>query len=507
MRKIILLISYLPVLLISCSKGFLEEKPKGSVTPDAFYKTGDDLNLASIALYNNLNAAVNQSDGFAPMWGGDDVTVVRSGNKETWSDYDIFQPLSSNEGANYFWNSLYTTIKSCNALILNYAGASEATAEQRNQAAGQAFFVRALSYFLLTRIWGPLPLVTDVNVDFKRPLATSEEIYQLIVNDLQNAEKMLPNHWDGNRSQNGVDVAPTVGSAKSLLANVYLTMAGWPLKQIQYYALAAQESKEVIDGKATWGYDLLPVFADLWNVSSKYNHETVFGCYFNASVPDAWNNNSGNARPNSFQPEEEGGWGDGYGEINFYNAFPPGPRKVATYQTEYFINNDPSNVVNWQNTVKKHPYIQKYRFDEYYDASTHINSNWIDGRTVYMMRYAEVLLIYAEAASVANGVDANAYNAINLVRKRAGLVDLTPGLTADAFRDSVIAERGWEFAGVEPGGARWFDLIRTESVAKFNSNRDPSEEKIPNMPNDASHDGYLAPYPYGDQQLNPNLHR
>ena len=283
MRKKILFISYLTVLLTSCTKGFLDEKPKGSITPDAFYKTGDDLNLATIALYNNLNAAVNQSDGFAPMWGGDDVTVVRSGNKSTWSDYDIFQPLSSNEGANYFWNSLYTTIKSCNALILNYAGASEATAEQRNHAAGQAFFVRAVSYFLLTRIWGPLPLVTDVKVDFKRPLATSEEIYQLIVSDLQNAEKMLPNHWDGNRSQNGVDVAPTDGSAKSLLANVYLTMAGWPLKQKQYYAMAAQKSKEVIDGKATWGYDLLPVFADLWNVSSKYNHETVFGCYFNAS--------------------------------------------------------------------------------------------------------------------------------------------------------------------------------------------------------------------------------
>ena len=102
MRKLILFFFCISFFTLSCKKGFLEEKPKGSVTPQEFYKNGSDLNLASIALYNNLNAAFNQLDGFAPLWGGDDVTVVRSGNKETWSDYDIFQPVSSNQGATYF---------------------------------------------------------------------------------------------------------------------------------------------------------------------------------------------------------------------------------------------------------------------------------------------------------------------------------------------------------------------------------------------------------------------
>jgi hypothetical protein len=283
-------------------------------------------------------------------------------------------------------------------------------------------------------------------------------------------------------------------------------MAGWPLKQPQYYALAAQKAKEVIDNKATWGYDLTPNFANLWNEQGNYNHETIFGCYYNVKVPNAWGNNSGNARPNSFEPEEEGGWGDGYGEINFYKKFPPGPRKDATYQSTYFINNNPANAVDWEHTVKKHPYIQKFRFDEDYDPLTHYNNNWIDNRTVYIIRYAELLLTYAEAECMSVAPDKNAYNAINQVKRRAGVSNLTPGLSQTAFRDSVITERGWEFAGVEPGGARWFDLIRTETVGKANSDRDASEEKFNNLPDDATHTNYWAPYPYQDQQLNPNLH-
>lgn len=505
MSKTIYILS-IALLSLSCQKDILKEDPKGSITPGNFYKTSSDLDLATIGLYNNLNAAFNQSDGFAPLWGGDDLTVVRSGNKETWSDFDTFQPVSSNPGATYFWNSLYTTIKSCNALINNYESATEATPEERNKAAGQAYFIRGLSYFYLTRIWGPLPLVTKDKMNFDIELSQPEEVYNFIVNDLQNAEELLPNSWDGKRRQNGIDIAPTDGSAKSLLALVYLNMAGWPLKQTKFYALAAEKAKEVIDNKDRWGYHLEPDFQTLFSEEGIYNHETVFGCYYNALVTNSFGNNSGNARPLSFTPEEEGGWGDGYGEIDFYKKFPPGPRKDATYQMEYYINNDPSDVVGWENTIKQHPYIKKYRYDQFYDPSIHYNNNWIDSRTVYLIRYADVLLTYAEAESMANSPTSEAYAAINKVKKRAGAALLELGLSREAFKDSVLVERGWEFAGVEPGGARWFDLLRTETVAKANADRSSLEENLRNIPDDNSHTFYWAPYPYEDQQLNPNLH-
>ncbi|SFD80091.1 SusD family protein [Chitinophaga sp. CF118] len=488
----------------SCSKDFLKEDPKGNLTTENFYKTTNDLNMATIALYTQINGAFNQSAGFSTLWGGDDMTVARAGNKISYSDFDTYQATSSNDRMTNWWSYFYSTIKSCNALINNYKNATQASEDDRNHAAGQAYFLRALSYFFLTRTWGEVPLVTDNTVDYTRTKAEPADIYALILSDLQNAETMLPDGWDGTRKQNGVDIPPTRGSAKALLANVYLTMAGWPLKQTDKYALAAAKAKEVIDNKATWGYELATNFIDLWQKSGKFNHETVFGCYYNVNVSGwAWENYN-MLTPNAYAPDDEGGWGDGYGEINFYKKFPAGPRKNATYQSVYYINNVVSDSVDYTGTLHKHPYFFKFRDDDAFNPVNHVNSNWIGSHTVFVIRYAEVLLTYAEAQAMSSTPDATAYSAINAVRNRAGLADLQAGLSQTAFRDSVIAERGWEFAGVEPA-ARWYDLIRTETVAKANSDRDASEEVLKNIPSDETHTFYWAPIPIGDQQLNSNL--
>lgn len=502
--KLNIIASLLLLLATSCSKDFLKEDPRSNLTPDNFYKTADDLNMAAIGLYTQVNGAFNQSAGFSTLWGGDDMTVARAGNKISYSDFDTYQATSSNDRMTNWWSYFYATIKSSNSLINNYQNATQASEEDRNHAAGQAYFFRALSYFFLTRTWGAVPLITDNTVDYNRQKAQPADIYGLIVADLQKAETMLPDGWDGTKRQSGVDIPPTRGSAKALLANVYLTMAGWPLKQSDKYALASAKAKEVIDNKATWGYDLVPNFADLWKRTGKFNHETVFGCYYNVNVSGwAWENYN-MLTPNAYAPDDEGGWGDGYGEISFYKKFPAGPRKEATYQMVYYINNDPSKAVDYTGTQRKHPYFFKFRDDDAFNPVNHVNNNWIGSHTVPVIRYAEVLLTYAEAQAMSASPDATAYAAINQVRNRAGLANLPAGLSQAAFRDSVIAERGWEFAGVEPA-ARWYDLIRTETVAKANSDRDPSEEALKNFPNDASHTFYWAPIPIGDQQLNPNL--
>ena len=134
-----------------------------------------------------------------------------------------------------------------------------------------------------------------------------------------------------------------------------------------------------------------------------------------------------------------------------------------------------------------------------------------------MIRYAEVLLIYAEAQAMAeNGPNALAYNCINRVRNRAfaGVgstqKNLQPGLSATAFRDSVFVERGWEFAGFEIC-SRWFDLVRMELVEdavkekpdhSFLPGRSPKEWPIANPPTKRR---YFLPIPADDALLNPNL--
>lgn len=313
----------------------------------------------------------------------------------------------------------------------------------------------------------------------------------------------MPDTWSGLgvQFQSGVNVAPTKGSAKALLANVYLTMAGWPLKQVDKYALAATKTKEVMDNKAEYKVDLFTNFADLWKKEFQYNNEAVFACYYNNNVPNTPWNQWNMMGPNSSQPGDEAGWDDWFGEITFYNNFPAGLRKDATYQSVYMVG---GAAKDWKGTALKHPYFQKYRDDASYNPVTHVG-NWAGDHTVYIIRYAEVLLTYAEAKAMSGGADATAYNAINLVRKRAGLGELVSGLSQAAFRDSVVAERGWEFAGLEPA-ARWFDLLRTETVGKSNLTRNAGEDPLKNVPSEALHSFYWAPIPINDQQLNPNLH-
>jgi hypothetical protein len=115
-------------------------------------------------------------------------------------------------------------------------------------------------------------------------------------------------------------------------------------------------------------------------------------------------------------------------------------------------------------------------------------------------RYAGVLLDFAEASDMAaSGPTAASYAAINQVRTRAGLPNLTPGLSATAFRDSAVYERAYEFA--EEFGVRWFDIVRLQLLPQVIGNRDPSENPIPAGTNLAQK--YLAPIPLAEMTLNP----
>lgn len=499
MKKQIITILIAAVFTSSCKKDGLEENPKGSVTPTSFYKTAEDLNSATLGITLTFNLAWNQTGGLATTFGSDDITTHAGGNKLGFSNFDTFQANSSNDRMVIWWNYFYKTIKSSNSLIGNYQKATGATDVQRNNAAGVGYFYRAISYFFITRTWGEAPMPLEATLDPKSN-STPQEIYASIVADLQKAETMLPDVWTAPRRQENTDILPTRGSAKALLANVYLTMAGWPLKQTDKYALAAAKAKEVIDGKNTWGYGLVNGYAELWDKDSRFNKEAVFACYFNKNMPSIWDygDNWGNGSqmgPKNFGPGEEGGWDEAFGEIAFFNKFPAGPRKDATYQTVYYLNNDPSKAVDYTKLTHKHPYFLKYRDDESYDPITHEGKDWWGSATVYMIRYAEVLLTYAEAKAMSSGgPDITAYQAINEVRFRAHLEKLPDDLSLTAFRDAVIAERGWEFAGPEPA-ARWFDLIRTETVAKATLDRNASELPLKGQPNDASHTFYWAPLP------------
>jgi hypothetical protein len=412
----------------------------------------------------------------------------------------------------------YGAIKQANVIIQNIDKFVEPVDnpqllnDQKNRALGEAHFIRALAYYNLVRMCNEIPLVTDyLSVNYELKKSPAADVYALIVEDLTLAETLLPAKFStapnlSSLEQSTLYARPTSGSAKALLASVYLTMAGYPVKDNTKYALAAAKAKEVIDNEAAYGYSLMANYADLWKFVNNINSETVFGLYYNHVVGD-WSDNgtwaNGNmCCPLSYKPGDFGGWDDLFAELTFFKEFPSGPRKNATFLTQ--ARKTPTDTLwHWQYWATKHPYYKKFLDIPGWDEN---NANayfdWWSSRSVMVIRYAEVMLVYAEAKAMSGGPDALAYTCVNRVKSRAGLPDLTPGLTATAFRDSVIMERKWEFAGNEPC-ARWMDMVRTETVESATAKRDPKE--IPLVSKPPTKDNYFAPIPSLDRVLNPNL--
>ncbi len=343
---------------------------------------------------------------------------------------------------------------------------SPAALQAVQQSIGQAYFLRAFSYYYLVRVFGPIPNITAPIAGSDRPQRDSASvIYGTIVSDLNTAASLLPASWS---SQPG---RATSGAARSLLADVYLTMTGWPVNNTQYYAQAAAEADSVINSGT---YSLEPDFNTVFTTNN--GPESIFALQFNvtAGVPER-SYGSSSVPLDESGLDGSGGWDDYYPEINFYLNSPKCYRSYCTYyDTLKLLNSDKKTftLVPWNSplTHATHPYYKKFRHglvtggvgDGVNETSTTILSiNPSTNKAMDFVRYSMVLLDYAEADDMANGGPSSAgYNAVNLVRQRAGLPNLTSGLSQVAFRDSIVQERAWEFAG--ENGVRWFDIVRLQ---------------------------------------------
>jgi len=475
----------------SC-KSYLDEDTTGLLYGPNVLSTQDGLESALTGAYRGLGA--QWTYGFlhpsanAAVLGADDVTTHPASNKADWREFDQFNVSTTNQRSGAVYNGCYKAIQGANNVINNYQKTT-GTQSTINIIAGEAYFIRGFSYYWLTRFYGSIPVVmsgeySDTLLTIKK--SSPEQVYNLIISDLKKAETMLPD----TRRDPG---RPNAGSAKAFLADVYLTMAGWPLKQTDKYDLAAAKAKEVIDNSGKYGFALMPTFAAVFA-----NDPAV------AIIPESvyqisgFTGGSGTANAtygNTAMPGEEGGWDDMFAELYFFRDFPEGPRKDATFRTQFGLG---TTTIPWQNSLTKHPYYQKW-----YIKGNIVTSS-ISLPSV-MMRYAHVLTIYAEAkARGTGGPDQAAYDALNQIRLRgraSGTKALSPtdGLTATQFADAVVQERAWEFACER---TRWFDLVRLERVEAANANKSPDDLQPIKAITKAN---YWFPLPYSDTSINPNL--
>lgn len=469
----------------------LDENPAGTLVANSFFSSVEDLDAAVTGTYAQLT--YNRWGGFGhtniwtPLFGADDLTSQVG--KPDYVQFDCFNATSMNSsllaGA---WTPAYRVIFAANN-VLNNVDVMNIQESAKTAAKAEVTFLRAWSYFWLTRVFGKVPLQMDNKVDYTLPKSGIKEVYAQIISDLEYSIANLP---DGLASSVG---RPCKMSAKALLAQVYLTMAGYPLMETDKYALAAKEAKDVIDSNL---YNLLDNYADLWKDTSDGNKEILWAIIF-CSLGECGNGNLNTFQGLNTQPGEEGGWDQVFCEVDFYNRFPDGPRKDATFLT-VFTDPNTGETTPWEESTYRHPFLVKYRDGMVQNEPGYGGSTHMGGRDLNYLRFAEVLLMYAEAQVMADGSpNSMAYECVNKIRRRAGLDDLTAGLGQSAFRDAVIDEKGWEFCGEY---CRWFDLVRTEKVEEMNQYKAEDDLK-PQGTIDKSK--YFAPIPYTEIQLNPAL--
>lgn len=540
----------------SCSD-FLDEDPKGQMSEANVFKSQADLDASIHTIYEKLNQTQSWTNPMYPQWQGDDMTANPSSNKQAVAALDVFSSDGENKGVKDAWSQHFALIKACNWVIEN-ASKTPTSQEEINIALGNAHFWRAYAYFYLVRVFGPLPMVvtTDPSATNVAP-SSVEEIYNLIVEDLKKAEGWLPTSYSqAPRNHDGVDAWVTKQATQATLTAVYMAMAGYPLnKGKEYYALAAAKAKEVIDNNGTYGFYNDPVWNHVYSMGHNYNKETILGIDNNWNS-GSWDHDSELTSCCRFEGLGDGGWGDAWGEIAFWKRYPEGPRKDAVYAPKITFQKDATitKVCNWWDLDAEgkpvveayHPMFAIYTVNcdgdnlakEKFAPYNYLEPNYTNmtnGRRHRLIRYAEVLLWYAESAARSGGDLSKAKEYLREVRKRAvndvENVTLSDGtkvaianMTADQLAEACYIEHGWEVAG------QWTQMVTRRAdefrmnelkknfdyrvankpvvVAVENGKEYTAKESVPVVKSTwAGDESIYCPYPTTEVEKNPNLKR
>ncbi|NJB35206.1 RagB/SusD family nutrient uptake outer membrane protein [Croceivirga sp. JEA036] len=508
----------LAVGLNSCEQFNLDEDPTEALLAVVPYTNVQELDLAVTGIYGQLNKAAWMTTFYVNGWSGDDMTTHRASNKADFREYDQRNVVPSNGRTITNWRGVYSMVLAANTVLANLEGVELAEKAMQDQLTGETYFLRGLMFYHLARIHGRIPLPLSIEVDPEIGRASFEEVYGQIESDMLEAERLLP------MSSNVGATRPNKGSARAILARLYLDWAGFPVKDNSKYAMAAASAKQVIDNAGAYGFALEEDMASLFTIAGRQNRESVFSIAYCAScgLP---NRKTGKLGLPGGAPTN--GWQETFAEIRFFEDFPEGPRKEATYHAAMPLDAN-GNIIADASTEP----VDSLPWTEFKDQQNPVfrkivgpfeEATWTgfeSDRYDYYMRFAEVLLIYAEASGEAGSPSADAWEALNSVRLRAGLDAVSD---ADGtLQDLAFTERKWELAGEY---LRYNDLVRKEKVEEAlggtardprvsigtmfdgDGNATPFQLTAPSNPilGSLSTDNYFAPIPQVEIDRLPNL--
>lgn len=273
----------LGLFILGCSScdNFLSEDPLSYVSEVNYYKTENDAIGAINAAYAAMrDEAVGVYTIFLNDLSTDDLRVGLQNNTVVYHEVERVSYKSSHEYFKKMWTLCYNCINRANVVLKYVQQGDQISKTVADRVHAEARFLRAFQYFRLVQWFGDIPLVLtppeggDMSSLYpaRTPIA---DVYRQIVEDFKFAEEHLDNKYEYTDSKNGGRA--TRGAAKVYLAKVYLTMAGYPLKDPTTMVLAAEKLKEVMDHKADFGYDLMPDYADIFDKTKKAaNKEAVW---------------------------------------------------------------------------------------------------------------------------------------------------------------------------------------------------------------------------------------
>lgn len=514
------------ILVISFSLIFtdcndqLDLKPLGQLDESTYYQTEKDFEAASLSPYSTLLNLYYDQSGLgwyqAVLFPDDDVQPPHNSN----NDQEDFNWNTNNGQFYYLWKEFYKGIQRANVIIDRLPEAKGFADESKKlRFEAEARFLRAYFHFLLAINFGNAPVSMEYIASLeesRKPNSQPGEIWNAVITDLEFAQSNLPESWNANNVGRA-----TSGAATALLGKTYLYRAQWEGNDADYDNAITEFNKLI--GK----YSLIPNYGNNFSINAENNAESVFEIQFTRGDFNPWlptdfalaeDQNigaAGTGRLVFWRPAcgpagntacAPGANGLGYGQVHVTSTLQAeyetnDPRRAETIYIDGDVFADGQNFSSTWSVTGSTP--AKYVKQE--DLAFRFPLNW-SGNNDRIIRYADVLLMLAEARLLGNADVAGAASLINQVRRRADpggtiLPDRPAGATVDEMFDFLMHERRIELA-LE--GHRYFDLVRWHRAGLIDIATDIDFGRT--TPNQRwSTKNLVKPIPQRELDLNQNL--
>lgn len=463
--KIFSLLLMLSFLFTSCN---LTEDPYGFYSEKNFYKTPADAEASLMYAYNALTFIEYSRGIFYIGELASEICDVKADEGYGSQQLNNWTADANNETLTYFFKYCFIAVNRSNAVIDNVANSNFDQAT-KNRLLGEAYFLRAFNYFNLVKVFGLVPIqkemVKSISQTSPSMAKNLDELYNFIIADLTEAEKML-------------EISQKVGradkvAAQALLAKVYLTIASSKESGVDKYVNMTADVTKSYENAALYSHKVLydqsnyaldNSLQHIYNIDAPNGPEHIF-----IMSGDRTGLNEGNYSKIGmmFHPWVDGvpyyiknadntytyttnGW-EVFNTTNaFYNTFDANDKRKNELMVTSVYNSS-GTVVGALGSKVKYPFTRKYVDPQFVGQKSSVKP--------FLIRFSEVALTYAEAV----GPTTDGYTWVNKIRTRAGLGNLAPGMPIAAFRDAVVQERAWELAFE---GQRLYDLRRKAMVVK-----------------------------------------